>query len=63
MAFFLAVLLSVPTFVAAWSDPKDALINPRGQKVCMQQCGTSALKCPEAFVSSQSALVEYWLIL
>ena len=38
--------------VASWTDPKDALINPRGQKVCMQQCGTSALKCPEAFVSS-----------
>ncbi|KAH3908720.1 hypothetical protein HBI56_073810 [Parastagonospora nodorum] len=37
----------------AYSNPKDALINPRGEKVCMQQCGTSALKCPEAFWKEQ----------
>jgi hypothetical protein len=43
------VLLMVP--IAAYTNPKDALINPRGKKVCMQQCGTSALQCPEAFVS------------
>lgn len=33
-----------------WMNPKDALVNPRGKIVCMQQCGTSELKCPEAFV-------------
>jgi hypothetical protein len=38
--------------VLSWTNPKDALINPHGQKVCMQQCGTSELKCPETFVSS-----------
>jgi hypothetical protein len=43
------ILLMVP--IAAYTNPKDALINPRGKKVCMQQCGTLALQCPEAFVS------------
>lgn len=37
-----------------WADPKDALINPRGKKVCLDQCGTSELICPEAFWSEQS---------
>lgn len=35
---------------AAWTDPKDALVNPRGRKVCLDQCGTVGLVCPEAFV-------------
>jgi hypothetical protein len=39
------LLLIVP--IAAYTDPKDVLVNPRG----LQQCGTSALQCPEAFVS------------
>jgi hypothetical protein len=43
------LLLIIP--IDAYTNPKDALINPRGQKVCLQQCGTSALQCPEAFVS------------
>jgi hypothetical protein len=48
---FFALLLFLCSLVCAWTNPKDALISPRGQKVCMQQCGTSALTCPEAFVS------------
>jgi hypothetical protein len=50
-SIFILVLLLFDIPIAAVTDPKDALINPRGQKVCMQQCGTSALKCPETFVS------------
>ncbi|KAH8730634.1 hypothetical protein GQ44DRAFT_768386 [Phaeosphaeriaceae sp. PMI808] len=53
MGFFLVAMSFIVGLVASWSDPKDALLNPRGQKVCMQQCGTSALKCPEAFWKEQ----------
>jgi hypothetical protein len=51
LALVLLQLLTAP--IAAHTNPKDALISPRGQKVCMQQCGTSALQCPEAFVSAE----------
>jgi hypothetical protein len=52
--FFLSfVLFFIISSVAASTNPKDALINPRGQKVCMQQCGTSELRCPEAFWKEQ----------
>ncbi|KAF2850875.1 hypothetical protein T440DRAFT_396100 [Plenodomus tracheiphilus IPT5] len=37
-----------------WTNPKDVLLNPRGQKVCMQQCGTRELLCPEAFFREQN---------
>ncbi|KAF2027495.1 hypothetical protein EK21DRAFT_114716 [Setomelanomma holmii] len=49
--FFTALLIARPA--VSWTDPKDALVNPRGKKVCLQQCGTSALKCPEAFWKEQ----------
>jgi hypothetical protein len=54
LAFLILALLCVLALAAEWTNPKDALINPRGQKVCMEQCGTSELRCPEAFVSYQS---------
>jgi hypothetical protein len=47
------ILLFIASAIAAHGNPKDALIKPRGQKVCMQQCGTSALICPEAFWKEQ----------
>jgi len=47
------LILLFTALCAAYTNPKDALINPRGEKVCMQQCGTSALKCPEAFWKEQ----------
>ncbi|KAH7398821.1 hypothetical protein DE146DRAFT_632386 [Phaeosphaeria sp. MPI-PUGE-AT-0046c] len=54
LMLFIASFLVHP--IAAWTDPKDKLINPRGQKVCMQQCGSSALKCPEAFKREQEGV-------
>lgn len=44
---------------AAWTDPKDALVNPRGRKVCLDQCGTVGLVCPEAFVCCFSFLILF----
>ncbi|KAF1851700.1 uncharacterized protein K460DRAFT_39598 [Cucurbitaria berberidis CBS 394.84] len=50
LSLFLLLSLYMLLVTSEWTNPKDALINPRGQKVCLQQCGTSELKCPEAFV-------------
>lgn len=58
-SIFISLLLLFGIPIAAVTDPKDALINPRGQKVCMQQCGTSALKCPETFVSLTTSRNKY----
>lgn len=46
----LIALLFAALVPAEWTNPQDALVNPRGKKVCLQQCGTAELLCPEAFV-------------
>jgi hypothetical protein len=49
---FLISLFPVLAAAAAtedWHNPTDALVNPKGRKVCLDQCGTVSLKCPEAF--------------
>ncbi|KAH9864733.1 hypothetical protein IAQ61_008677, partial [Plenodomus lingam] len=51
------VMMMLDTLAATtedWKDPHDVLINPRGQKVCLQQCGTPKLLCPEAFFLDHS---------
>jgi hypothetical protein len=58
MVFLALLLCIIASPIFAWTNPKDALISPRGQKVCMQQCGTSALTCPEAFVSLTQSVVN-----
>ncbi|KAH9874904.1 hypothetical protein J1614_004392 [Plenodomus biglobosus] len=53
----MSILMTLATLAVAtedWKNPKDALVNPRGQKVCMQQCGTRELLCPEAFLREQN---------
>ncbi|KAI8934509.1 hypothetical protein NX059_008209 [Plenodomus lindquistii] len=53
----LRLLLTILATLAAASEngenPKDKLLNPLGRIVCMQQCGTRELRCPEAFFKEQ----------
>ncbi|KAF1832126.1 hypothetical protein BDW02DRAFT_21078 [Decorospora gaudefroyi] len=54
LAYLLAPLLStLATATEDWTHPNDKLINPHGKKVCLDQCGTVDLQCPEAFWREQ----------
>ena len=47
--FLVTILTSLAAATEDWHNPADALVNPRGRKVCLDQCGTVELKCPETF--------------